>query len=176
MTEEIIIPDTFCVAPFYKKADKILVTKNPSLQSYWEEGYFLYDILSMLDNENAKVLSPWDKREELVQQVLLLWKNEGEPFLRDCFHKRNRDKARPMMLKFTSIYIQTMFWLTKTRVPQLQNITDELEKLPFAPMNLKERMDFVLQAPDHHHSFTTLVQLFDESRKKWAIYLNDLNR
>lgn len=175
MTKEHVVPESFCIPPFYHKGSVlpyVVIKEEQTLQSLWDDGYFLFDIIYNMNEKNIYIQRPWEKKDVLVQEVLYLWNNDGKPFLTECYKARNRKKASPMMKKYISIYIQTMFWLTNNYVRSLKNVGAELEKTSFSPLNIKERMEFMLQAPDHHHSFATLTQLFDESRKKWALYLN----
>lgn len=116
-------------------------------------------------------LSSLENRRELVEDVLEMWEKEGEPALEKYFKNRDGQKAQPLMLKYIAIYIQANMWLSGHEVTSIEGIGNELEKLSYAPMNVKERIEFVLQSPSQYHSFVTLTQLYAESRKKWAVYL-----
>lgn len=127
--------------------------------------------LSPFADKYFSTLPSGKNKRELVKDVLEMWEKEGEPALQKYFNDRDGQKAKPLMLKYIAIYIQTNMWLAGHEVTSLESIGVELEKLSYAPMNIKERIEFVLQSPSQYHAFVTLTQLYAESRKKWAVLL-----
>ncbi|ADU30177.1 hypothetical protein Bcell_1915 [Evansella cellulosilytica DSM 2522] len=165
------VPEAFVLSPFYGKGAEITISNDVD---FVQGDLFHYDIRLALNCAN-NTEQPWDNLQTLILKVKNLWLNEGLPTLTQCFHERNRNKARPYMLYYLSLYIQTMIWLQERPVYTLNAIQEQLNHLPYAPMNIRERISFILNSPDHYHSFITLKQLFEESHKKWTIYLMKKN-
>lgn len=169
-TDLIKVPNPFCMKPFYTKGDQIqLPMDSLKLKNSWGKIYFAHDIAYY--KKILKGTSPWDNPKAIIKEGLVLWKNEGIPLLKDFFKKRDRNSARPILIKYLSIYIQMMIWLQGRPVQTIESISKVLQIQPYAPFNVEERLQFIIDNPDHHHAFTTLIQLFEESEKKWAIYL-----
>ncbi|SDY88565.1 hypothetical protein SAMN05421736_10486 [Evansella caseinilytica] len=131
---------------------------------------FVVDIAYERGMYPEDVLPPWKRAEEFIKPAVNSWEQRGVVTLTQCFKERNRHGAKPMMLSYCAIYIQLMHWINEEPVRSLQTVPEYLKSMPYAPMNLEERLFFILQAPDHHHAFTTLMQLFSESVKKWAVF------
>ncbi|WP_096434912.1 YpoC family protein [Alteribacter populi] len=113
---------------------------------------------------------PWQEPRTAVATLYKNWKEVGEPQITSCFKERNREKARPKMICYLACFIQAMTWAEGRPVLSLKNIEMDVASTPYAPMNSKERLSFILETIDHHQSFIALQQLFDEANKKWAVY------
>ncbi|MBU9714636.1 YpoC family protein [Evansella tamaricis] len=167
----IAIPERFCIAPFYPKnatiPENLLSEKFDQTVSY----YFLPDITFYYGKTTGLVEPPWHNPEKIRNIIMTSWKQTGIPRLKDCFNQRDRVSAKPLMLKYLSFYIQLMHWIQGQPVHDIRNVPTDLSQREFSPMNITDRLSFILTSPDHHHSFTTLIQIFEETNKKWAIYL-----
>jgi hypothetical protein len=159
--------------PFYEINDKIMIgdrwtfSKDNHDASYW----FYEDILAYLQIETS-ASSPWLSPSASIHRFLDKWKNKGELDLTNCFEKRNREAARPLMQQYTASYLQMMQWIKQKPLTHLVNDCKALTHELYAPVNLSERLLFVFNSIDHYHAFTTLRQLIEESEKKWAVYLS----
>ncbi|MFA9556190.1 YpoC family protein [Evansella sp. AB-rgal1] len=170
-----IVPQTFCSPPFYEKNSEITITKFASILESWKDGLFLMDI-AFATNVFQDTENPWESPVESVQLAVQYWRESGKPTIEECFKKRDRNGAKPHMVKFLAIYIQVMHWAKGESVTSLDDISDKISSMSYAPMNVSERLQFILNVPNHHHAFTTLDQLFEESKKKLAVYHSKLRK
>ncbi|WP_096188672.1 YpoC family protein [Evansella halocellulosilytica] len=163
---EIIVPDSFILKPFYESGDKI----DTFLSNNEIHSHFKQDMLTSL----GMVFDyyPWNEPEKSIKIILRQWKDEGEPIISNYFQRRNREKAKPMMIKYISLYIQAMFWTSSKPVTTLENIGFQLKELPYSPLNIEERISLIINVPDQYFTYTALNQLYDESIKKWAVFLS----
>ncbi|RNA69183.1 YpoC family protein [Alteribacter keqinensis] len=125
---------------------------------------------ALFHEDITRDLQPWTAPKDSVTKILKEWKETGEPLIREAFKKRDKEKARPLMVNYTARYIQAMIWAKGEPVTDLIHIERDIGNLQYAPVNIEERLSFVINTPAHHHAFITLSQLFDESKKKWAVY------
>ncbi|MBU9723906.1 MULTISPECIES: YpoC family protein [Bacillaceae] len=181
LSNTLIVPEPFAVLPFYE--NKQLIKKpgtlnETKLTEIWDgEAYFIHDILhyehKLSGYEIVDFIPPWHfEGEEIKTQAINFWQHTGLPKLSNMFHQRDRIGARPLMLKHIAIYIQTIHWIQGKPVYNLQDFTVQFEDWKYSPVNFGERISFILKSPDHYHSFTQLSQLYEESNKKWALFLN----
>lgn len=176
ISNSIIIPESFCESHFYQKGDRVDLNRliDGNLSDIWDQGFFLHDI-SWTVTQQAEVVDkftgmiPWNEPSRVKTEVMSSWINEGLPILTELFRERDRKGACPFMLKYIAIYIQANHWIQGKPVEGVGN--SFIVEWKYNPVNFNERLSFILDSPDHHHSFTTLKQLYEESNKKWALYL-----
>lgn len=161
---EIIIPSSFQLVPFYKENDRITVPKDISFQEKLDSNYFLVDILSLIDQDAVK---PWENREHYIPIVFERWKEVKEQ-LNEIYKQRKRKQARLIMLQQISVWISSLFWINKRPLEDLYNWRKESDNLSYKPVNLEERLTFILDGPDHYHSFIQLSELFVELEKLYV--------
>ena len=168
--QEISIPEVFSVKPFYKHGDTIILKqKYIDIEELWSCGNFSADIAH---SQNICInVFPWLSPKETVQKALRLWKDNGLTELNYYFKNRNRTSAKPVMLKYAAIYIQLSHWVNKEPVSALKNVSFTLSQFDYSPLNITERIEFILTSPDHYQAYKTLSQLYIESEKKWAVYM-----
>ncbi|MDG5787553.1 hypothetical protein QA612_08600 [Evansella sp. AB-P1] len=169
--ESIIVPKEFCRQPFYSNGDTIEISDQYfSLESIWNDQYFYHDIHYTVKTSSSQIRKPWVTPNIIGKMALDQWKKEGLPTLQQLFSHRDRKGARPLMIKYLAVYLQMMHWSNGEPIKCLHHIEEQIQSLSFAPLNVTERVSFILTTPDHHHSFTALSQLFNESVKKIAIH------
>jgi hypothetical protein len=49
----------------------------------------------------------------------------------------------------------------------LENLQIEINKMPIKPLNFQERLAFILNQPNHYHSFIQLTGLYEEIEKQY---------
>jgi hypothetical protein len=158
MSNSVQIPATFKHAPFY--ADKHVLAYDAT-KSQTENPYFLYDIAYV---QQVELSRPWENRFIYIQEVIKEWKVTKEE-VGELFKKRDRKGARPLVVTYTAQFISMMFWLNERHVESIDNILVSIQELPIKPLNIEERLQFILQSPDHYHSFIQLRQLYEEFEK-----------
>jgi len=167
------IPESFLVKPFF--TDRSTIILNDQCHFFAEnsgQSLFYDDLLHNLNVKSAENIEPWFHPELSVRVLLERWNNIASPLLEGYYKERNRHKARPIMIQYTAYYIQAMHWVGGKPVTSLTNLVDQISTQSFAPVNIADRLLFIISSIDNYHAYVTLTQLFDESRKKWAIYLD----
>ncbi|WP_353947812.1 YpoC family protein [Sporolactobacillus sp. Y61] len=127
---------------------------------------FFYD---MLFKGDSSLLATWPWQEE--DPVLpYLWEERQQ--IRTAFHRRQSEQAKGLMLHAVSAFIDHMVWTANRPVRTLSpvELTSELQALPFAPLNLQERLKYIFRQPDRYISFIQLDNLQEELTKKLAVY------
>lgn len=165
------VPGRFCREPFYKQGNSIAVTIQPDEIGIVNAAKYFYEDIIHYSVGQSSHSTPWKNAEKATAAILKMWETEGQPFLITCYDDRNRRKARPLMIYFTSRLIQALFWAGGNPVPGIMDKDLlKLKWMPYAPVNIADRLSFILASVDHHHAFTVLDQLFEEAKKKWAVY------
>ncbi|WP_088035622.1 YpoC family protein [Evansella clarkii] len=165
------VPPDFHLEPFYKAGDTAELKEDlHSIKEIWQNGYFLSDI-AFIYNKNGPLFTPWDNSEGVSKLAYGLWKEEGRQQLEDLFKVRNKTEARPLIIMYTAIYIQVMHWVNRQPVKSLQGVTETVSAFQYAPLNVSDRLQYIISSPNQFHAFITLNELYIESGKKWAVFL-----
>lgn len=102
--------------------------------------------------------------DELITTMIKEWKEESE-LITVYFKERNRKKALEPMIRGLANFISINTWINNCIINNLEHLIVDLDKLNIKPINLKERICFVLNQPDHYHSFIQLSGLYTEIEK-----------
>lgn len=158
------VPKTFHIAPFYKKGDQLTLLEDPKIG---EVAPFYFDMLYEFSSTHFDQW-PWE-RDASTDQILEKWEVTKE-LPKVAFSNRKPKVARPYMIQLTAHLISFLFWSEGKPVHFSKPNFSELETLDVAPVNSVERLQFICESPDHYHSFVQLTALYDEARKKRALY------
>ncbi|MFB7140867.1 YpoC family protein [Gottfriedia sp. NPDC056225] len=147
----------FNVAPFYREHtnnqiinDEIRISNIP----------FYYESQHVLSTNSFK---PFES-DEIIKEMFEEWKEESV-YISNYFKERNRKLAYEPMVRGLANFISILTWINGQILSNLNNILLELEKLEVKPINLNERISFVVNQPDHYHSFIQLSGLYTELEK-----------
>lgn len=154
------LPADFRCEPFYNGSQSIVICSDDKpFERRLLTSYFYYDI-----TEEER---PWENPASFLPQMFVLWR-EREAELRSFFQKRDGKNGRTLMIAMTAVFIDALFWLNKKKVGQLQDIEAAAARLKHKPVNIDERLRFILIKPDSYHSFTQLRALMNELEKLTA--------
>lgn len=165
---------------------KTLITIPPQLQSdyFFEHNTTVeIDIEATKNNEvlhindlfpyelayYAKIESyrPWKDAEITVLQLFNYWKPLSKT-LAQLFEKRDRLNVQKPMKQGIALFIQCLFWVNDLPVIFYeQTIRDN--DLTWKPVNVIERLEFILHRPNFYHSFVQLNELMIELEKQYHI-------
>lgn len=151
------IHENFIKPPFYLKSKNEI--EHASLKI--KNKPFFYESLHLLENS---ALSPKENREEIIKDMFLQWKEESE-LLTGYFRRRDRKAALEPMLRGLANFISITTWLNDKILTNVNDVISELDSLTLKPINLNERISFVIKQPDHYHSFIQLSGLYTELEK-----------
>lgn len=156
MTENLNIPKTMQVYPFFKENSEII--------QYDETNRDTIPFFKVL--QNPLVLP--DDLEKEISQLFLKWK-KTEVQLTEVYEIRNKTEIRPKMVSMIANYLTILFWMNGKHPLNLQSIALEIDSLKKKPINCKERILFILSKPELFHSFIQLRELYIELEKQFAL-------
>lgn len=125
-------------------------------------------------NENEFYLSgqgtkPWlaDKIDD--ESIIAEWHVVKEKLER-FFAIRNTESTTPLMIQGISLFIRFLFWSNHKPVC-LESLTNQLATLKIKPININDRLQYILKRPNTFHSFIQLSELFVEQEKVYYRHL-----
>lgn len=108
-----------------------------------------------MDNEKliSGITEKWDGRKELLSHLF-----------------RNRDKVAVVqpMKEAIDDFITFLLLINEKQIPSPEILYENLGELDFKPINLNERLSFILKKPNQYHSFVQLNELYHELLKLHA--------
>ncbi|WP_455661393.1 YpoC family protein [Pradoshia sp.] len=81
--------------------------------------------------------------------------------------KRQTKEIGPYMQKGIVLFLSILFWSNKTSV-HLDNLEEEIRSLPHKPVNVDERISYILNRPNTYPAYMQLKSLMDEQKKMVA--------
>ncbi|MBM7647957.1 hypothetical protein JOC78_000897 [Bacillus ectoiniformans] len=134
--------------------------KIPANSSLMEEPYFLYE-LQVIKGQ------PWNDREEGLK-ALDKWWEKIKPELEEKFQARD-PLAKHQMKAAIALFFMSLFWLNGEPV-QLNDWKSKIFTLSIKPVNVADRLDFIMQRPYSYQAFVQIGELMTEQKKQWAKY------
>lgn len=123
---------------------------------------FIYDVAYFA---GVNSLTPWKNRDLSIPFLLQEWEMLKDP-LKSHFSKRNKGEASSLMRLGTALFLEFFYWSNGQPVKLFPKIF--YEDLPVKPVNIKERLDFIIARQNTYHSFMQLAELFKEMEKIYA--------
>lgn len=114
---------------------------------------------------------PWQENINQHIKAFMQWWEEHLPFLDECWDERDKEKAAPYMRLGLAHWLCTLFWMNERPVPSAEpeELIAESRKLAHKPINVEERLSFLLEYPNYFHSYLQLKELYTEVKKKEAL-------
>jgi hypothetical protein len=103
--------------------------------------------------------------EENISLVLEKWdgiRSELETFYRN----RDQKSTLYLMKKGIGYFVKFLYWSNDRQVDS--NEPTSLNQFEIKPVNLEERLTYILQRPNLFHSYRQLTELFTEQEKLFA--------
>ena len=75
--------------------------------------------------------------------------------------------VKASMTNALHLFFEFLFWTNEREVPNFIPTKQDFSTLHIKPINLTERIFFILSKLEHYHSFIQLSQLFDEFTKQY---------
>ncbi|TYS68435.1 hypothetical protein FZC76_11950 [Sutcliffiella horikoshii] len=154
------IPESFLHPHFYSNQDSISI-KIFSLADIIEVP-FKFDIAYYLGVAPDQL--PWEMTSDSIPHILTSWK-EKEILLNSLHEVRDRKEARKQIVLPIAWFLQLLFWMNGQPVRGLTDWKIEVCRLKWKPINVDERLEFVIKKPEMYHSFIQLQQLYTECAK-----------
>lgn len=110
---------------------------------------------------------PWEDASNSVLQLIHYWKQLHKR-LADLFEKRDRLNVHRPMKQGIALFIQCLFWMNDVPVIFSEQ-SIKIVNLKWKPVNVKERLEFIIHQPNYYHSFVQLNELMNELEKQYHI-------
>ncbi len=148
--------------PFFFSDIKKIKVEPTSLASFSLSIPFLYEAAYY---SKVDALKPWESHEDYIPLLLKEW-NAIKPVLEDFFSRRDIKEVEKPMKFGISLLLEFVYWTNEHPVQFSQ--TTLIRKLKIMPVNLEERLSFILSRPTLHHSFIQLSELMVEMEKQYV--------
>ena len=109
---------------------------------------------------------PWDDCDNHASYLLSEWKKINEE-CQKLFSERKTKQALKPMKEGIALFFTFLFWIHNQPV-QLKGWEEQVKKLSIQPVNLVERLTFIIQRPALYHSYIQLSELFRELEKHYV--------
>ncbi|CAM3887095.1 YpoC family protein [Mesobacillus zeae] len=155
----IAVPEEL-LTPFFFP-DESMEWKEEYSSGYFPEITFIHEAAHYAGLNSMK---PWEHREDAIPSLLAAW-GDTISSLRNHFKERKPHETKMGMKQATGLFLQYLFWTNGNPVcfPLAK-----IEKLPGKPVNVHERLSFILSRPTLYHSFIQLEELMKEQEKQYA--------
>ncbi|MES1038501.1 MULTISPECIES: YpoC family protein [Peribacillus] len=127
---------------------------------------FPYELLYY---NNVKAYTPWTKGALHIKELLEKWKGiDSECSL--LFSERKVGQTLGLMKKGIGLFLTAVFWMHGKPVV-LSDFRAKIESFTHIPVNLAERLSFILARPAFFHSYRQLSELFREFEKQYVKFM-----
>lgn len=163
MTEEITINIPHELEhPFFFLAKEKLIVERKTLQTMNINIPFLYEAAYY---SGIDAMKPWEMKEECIPLLISEWK-KIKSTLDELFLNRSYKQALEPMKKGISLLLEFIYWANESPVQFFE--ADFINKLAFRPVNIGERLSFIIERPSFYHSFIQLSELMVEMEKQYV--------
>lgn len=122
---------------------------------------FLYDLAYYL---NIPSLKPWENIDDYVHLIIEEWEDR-KTSLEELFKLRDKKLVQEPMKKSIALLIQFLHWVNGAPVKLFPTI--EYQQLAISPVNLEERLSYILSRPNAFPSYMQLIELMKEIEKSY---------
>jgi hypothetical protein len=158
------IPHPFLVSPFYELEGDIQFPKDQlSIKDLLNYPF----VIDMFGQDHFD-LKPWENPTVSGQLILNHWEN-GSFHISELFSCRKNDKAKELMIIYIAAFIDFLFWTNGKKVRSLQTLKDDINELQDVPININERLFFIIDKANHYNSYIQLKHLFVDVNKQFEI-------
>jgi hypothetical protein len=135
------------------------------LQTFQAKSPFIHEIAFYSGYETVK---PWQNPEKYIPQLQAEWKRLLEE-ITGLFQKRDKENILIPMKQGIGFLFENIFWSNGLPVILVKDY--DLNTLSLKPVNLSERIQFLLARPTIYPSFIQLIELMEEQEKQFSKYL-----
>ena len=161
---QLIVPSELRFALFFSEES---VRINQNEVKVWNEASscttFPYDFVYF---HGIEAYHPWEYAEKHVPFLLNEWK-KIDVECQNLFSERKTKQALEPMKEGIALFFTLIFWIHSQPV-QLKDWEHIVNQLAIKPVNLVERLSFIVQRPALYHSFIQLSELFRELEKHYV--------
>ena len=150
--------------PFFFPEHEMTLPAN-LLQVFHSKQTFIHEIAFYSGHES---LQPWMDPEQYIPKLLNEWKLVEEE-LRGLFQNRDKENILMPMKRGIGYLIESIYW--SNGFPVSLDMHFDMNSLDLKPVNITERLQFLLARPSIYPSFIQLTELFEEQEKQFLKYI-----
>lgn len=109
--------------------------------------------------------------ERHLEEIFKQWYDEKD-MIAKSFRERNKQATLEPMKKQIANFLDALFEMNNLQINSENKIVEQIDKLELKPINSKERLTFMIDSPNHYHSFIQLSQLYEELEKQYRKHLS----
>ncbi|WP_066294404.1 YpoC family protein [Bacillus sp. FJAT-29937] len=158
--ETLLVPVELVHPFFFAKNEKIILDVEV-LENLYASRPFLYETAFF---SGVQAVKPWEVQEKSIPILIEEWQKVNE-LLEAFFAKRERIHVLPPMKKGISLLLELVYWANGLPVV-LSNL--DFDQLAIKPVNLSERLEFIMKKPSLYHSYIQLAELISEMNKQFV--------
>lgn len=160
------VPEELDDSLFFPK--EVIYLKKEEYQGWIGLGEFKVFSYELLYYSGENAYLPWNDGEKHIPELFEKWKLiKGNCEL--LFSERNAGQALEPMKEGIGLFLSAVYWLHGKPV-QLKAWEKQIEECTLKPVNLVERLSFIMERPAFFHSFRQLCELFVELEKHFVRY------
>lgn len=131
-------------------------------QSFCLTENFLYELLYY---HGISSYRPWQNPSKTVPMIVADWETE-KASIEELFKKKDKAALLPKMKKGIGLFIQLLFWSNERPVELKTPLS--FDDIPYKPVNVGERLAFIMERPCLFPSFRLLSQIMVEQEKRFV--------
>lgn len=116
--------------------------------------------------QGVEAYRPWEDSEKYAPILLKEWK-KIKTECQTLFSERKTKQTLEPMKEGIALFFTFIYWI-HNRPVELREWNQIVDVLPIKPVNLVERLAFIIQRPALYHSFVQLSELFHEVEKHYV--------
>lgn len=159
------VPDELKDSLFFP--NEVIVLKQNDFKEWNGSDEFEVFSYELLFYSGNNPYLPWSNRGKYIPELLVKWKM----IKTDCdllFSERNAGQAMEPMKQGIGLLLSAICWLHGKPVT-LRTWKEQMKECTIKPVNLVERLSFVMENPAFFLSFRQLSELFLEFEKRFVI-------
>lgn len=112
--------------------------------------------------------NPWKQNEKGLQEIISRWEHLHSKLEKQFQQKKQVEENK--MIEGISLLIKFVFW-TNGEPVNLKEIEEKLLMFHIKPININDRLQFILSRPFAFHTFKQIHELMGEQQKQYAAKL-----
>lgn len=108
------------------------------------------------------------KTDDSIRKLLLVW-GSCKHELEHCFKTRETRQASQLMIRSIQCFLDYIY--ETNGCSEIEKERQSIKDLAVKPVNVAERLDFIVSRPGLYHSYIQLSELFSEQEKQYAKHL-----
>lgn len=144
--------------PFFFPVGKTNWREEDATNLYLKDP-FIYEVAYYT---GIRSLMPWEMLDKSIPLLLKEWELVKEE-LKGIFDRRDHKASAIIMKKGIGLFIEFLHWTNG--VPVRLSPAIPYESFNIKPVNINERLDFILSRPNSYHSYMQVVELMIEMEK-----------